>query len=42
MNVDYVLMILTVGVDWKIADPSVLNLSDKDRNAPLLRDAEIN
>ena len=31
-----------VGVDWKIADPSVLNLSDKDRNAPLLRDAELN
>ena len=31
-----------VGVDWKIMDLSILNLSDKDRNAPLLQDAEIN
>ena len=33
---------VAVGVDWKIIDPSILNLSDKDRNAPLLQDAEIN
>ena len=32
----------SVGVDWKIMDPSILNLSDKDRNAPLLQDAELN
>ena len=31
-----------VGVDWKITDPAILNLSDKDKNAPLLQDAEIN
>ena len=31
-----------VGVDWKIMDLSILNLSDKDRSAPLLQDAEIN
>lgn len=33
---------LTVGVDWKITEPAILNLSDKDRNAALLQDAEIN
>lgn len=32
----------TVGVDWKITEPAILNLSDKDRNAALLQDAEIN
>ena len=42
MSADCVLTILTVGVDWKITDPAVLNLSDKDRNAALLQDAEIN
>ncbi|WP_459186913.1 dTDP-4-dehydrorhamnose 3,5-epimerase [Parabacteroides sp. APC149_11_2_Y6] len=32
----------SVGVDWGITDPAVVNLSDKDRNAPLLKDAELN
>lgn len=32
----------TVGVDWKITEPAILNLSDKDRNAALLQDVEIN
>ena len=32
----------TVGVDWKITEPAILYLSDKDRNAALLQDAEIN
>ena len=32
----------TVGVDWKITEPAILNLSDKARNAALLQDAEIN
>ena len=32
----------TVGMDWKITEPAILNLSDKDRNAALLQDAEIN
>ncbi|CAK7027343.1 MAG: dTDP-4-dehydrorhamnose 3,5-epimerase [Parabacteroides sp.] len=32
----------SVGVDWGIIDPAVVNLSDKDRNAPLLKDAELN
>ena len=31
-----------IGVDWKIQDPSILNLSGKDKNAPLLQDAELN
>lgn len=33
---------LSVGVNWGIIDPAVVNLSDKDRNAPLLKDAELN
>ncbi len=32
----------SVGVNWGIIDPAVVNLSDKDRNAPLLKDAELN
>lgn len=32
----------SVGVDWGITDPAVVNLSDKDQNAPLLKDAELN
>lgn len=32
----------TIGVDWKISETEVLNLSDKDRRSPLLGDAEIN
>lgn len=32
----------SVGVDWGITDPAVVNLSDKDRNVPLLKDAELN
>lgn len=32
----------TVGVAWREMDTSILNLSDKDRNAPLLQEAEIN
>lgn len=32
----------SVGVDWGITDSAVVNLSDKDRNAPLLKDAELN
>ena len=32
----------TVGVDWKITELAILNLSDKDRNAALLQDVEIN
>ena len=31
-----------IGIDWQISDPALINLSDKDRNAPLLKDAEIN
>ena len=31
-----------IGIDWQISDPALVNLSDKDRNAPLLKDAEIN
>ena len=32
----------TVWVDWKITERAIHNLSDKDRNAALLQDAEIN
>lgn len=32
----------TVAVDWQITDPMILNLSEKDRKAPLLQEAEIN
>jgi dTDP-4-dehydrorhamnose 3,5-epimerase len=31
-----------IGIDWRIADPSDLILSDKDMKAPLLADADIN
>ena len=31
-----------IGIDWRIADPSDLILSDKDTKAPLLADADIN
>lgn len=31
-----------IGVDWKIINPSLLNLSEKDKNAPLLQAAELN
>lgn len=31
-----------IGVDWKITDSSILNLSEKDKNAPLLKEAEMN
>lgn len=31
-----------IGIDWQIIDLSVTNLSEKDMNAPLLKDAEIN
>lgn len=31
-----------VAVDWKITDKEMLNLSEKDKNAPLLKDAELN
>ena len=32
----------TVGVAWQPMDSSILNLSDKDKNAPFLQEAEIN
>ena len=32
----------TVGVAWQPMDASILNLSDKDKNAPFLQEAEIN
>ncbi len=32
----------TVGVAWRPMDASILNLSDKDKNAPFLQEAEIN
>lgn len=32
----------TVAVDWQITEPAILNLSEKDRKAPLLQEAEIN
>lgn len=31
-----------VGVDWGITDPAIVNLSEKDMKAPLLKDAELN
>ena len=31
-----------IGIDWRIADPSDLILSDKDMKAPLLAEADIN
>ena len=31
-----------IGIDWRIADPSDLILSDKDTKAPLLAEADIN
>lgn len=31
-----------VGVDWGIIDPAIVNLSEKDMKAPLLKDAELN
>lgn len=42
MSADCVLTIRRSGMDWKITEPAILNLSDKDRNAALLQDAEIN
>lgn len=30
----------TIGIDWKITEPSLLNLSEKDRKAPLLQEAQ--
>ena len=32
----------SVAVDWQIEEDEVLNLSEKDKNAPLLKDAELN
>ena len=32
----------TVGVEWQPMDAAILTLSDKDKNAPLLENAEIN
>lgn len=32
----------TIGVDWKITDAEVLNLSEKDQRSPMLGEAEIN
>lgn len=31
-----------IGIDWKIAETGSLNLSEKDRKAPLLTNAELN
>ncbi|RHJ75648.1 dTDP-4-dehydrorhamnose 3,5-epimerase [Parabacteroides sp. AM08-6] len=31
-----------IGVDWKIINRELLNLSEKDTKAPLLKDAELN
>lgn len=31
-----------IGIDWKITDPSELNLSEKDKKAPLLAEADFN
>lgn len=31
-----------IGIDWKITNPAFLNLSEKDQNAPLLTNAELN
>lgn len=31
-----------LGIDWGIDDPSVINLSEKDMKAPLLKDADFN
>lgn len=31
-----------IGIDWQMNDPSTVNLSEKDKNAPLLTDAELN
>ncbi len=31
-----------IGIDWGISDPALVNLSAKDKQAPLLKDAELN
>lgn len=31
-----------IGIDWGISDPEAVNLSGKDKQAPLLKDAELN
>lgn len=31
-----------IRIDWQITNPKILNLSDKDRKAPTLQEAEIN
>lgn len=31
-----------IGIDWGISDAAVVNLSGKDKQAPLLKDAELN
>ncbi len=31
-----------IGIDWQITDPTFVNLSEKDKLAPLLADADIN
>lgn len=32
----------TIGIEWKITNPEAVNLSGKDKNAPLLTEAELN
>lgn len=31
-----------IGIDWGISDPDIVNLSAKDKQAPLLKEAELN
>ena len=31
-----------IGIDWQITDPENVILSEKDKNAPLLAEADIN
>lgn len=31
-----------IGIDWGISDPALVNLSPKDKQAPLLKEAELN
>lgn len=31
-----------IGIDWGISDPELVNLSGKDKQAPLLKEAELN